>query len=83
MAALSDDEVQAASKKAFAALPDLSGSISELAKLKGVGPATASAVVAAHAPSVAPFMSDEVRKKSTPPGSAIFETEVLTLRCNL
>lgn len=60
VAALSDDEVQAASQKAFAALPNLKDSIGELTKLKGVGPATASAVLAAHAPTVAPFMSDEV-----------------------
>lgn len=60
VAALSDDAVQAASQKAFAALPNLKESISELSKLKGVGPATASAVLAAHAPTIAPFMSDEV-----------------------
>ncbi|GJU28565.1 hypothetical protein Tco_1167186 [Tanacetum coccineum] len=33
-----------------------SKAISELTDLKGVGPATASAVLAAYAPNVAPFM---------------------------
>ncbi|CAA6657677.1 unnamed protein product [Spirodela intermedia] len=41
------------------ALPDLSKAISELTTLKGVGPATASAVLAAYAPDLGPFMSDE------------------------
>jgi hypothetical protein len=58
----SSDEavVESASRKAFTALPDLSKAIAELTVLKGVGPATASAVLAAYAPDVAPFMSDEV-----------------------
>ena len=57
---LDDAVVESASRKAFAALPDLSRAITELTVLKGVGPATASAVLAAYAPDVAPFMSDEV-----------------------
>ncbi|OEL21437.1 hypothetical protein BAE44_0017544 [Dichanthelium oligosanthes] len=56
---LDDAAVESASRKAFAALPDLSKAITELTVLKGVGPATASAVLAAYAPDVAPFMSDE------------------------
>lgn len=59
VAALSDDEVQAASQKAFAALPNVKEAVSQLSVLKGIGPATASAVLATHAPTVAPFMSDE------------------------
>lgn len=57
---LDDAVVESASRKAFAALPDLKRAITELTVLKGVGPATASAVLAAYAPDVAPFMSDEV-----------------------
>lgn len=57
---LADEDVQAASQKAFTALPDLKESIQQLSILKGIGPATASAVLAAYAPSIAPFMSDEV-----------------------
>lgn len=57
---LSEEEVESASKKAFGSLPDLAKAISELTVLKGVGPATASAVLAAYAPDIAPFMSDEV-----------------------
>jgi len=41
------------------AVPHISRAITELTVLKGVGPATASAVLAAYAPDVAPFMSDE------------------------
>lgn len=53
--------MRSASEKAFAALPNLKEAISLLSVLKGVGPATASAVLAVHTPSIAPFMSDEVR----------------------
>jgi hypothetical protein len=56
---LDDNVVKSASEKAFKALPDMSKAISELTVLKGVGPATASAVLAAYAPDLAPFMSDE------------------------
>ncbi|WOK95591.1 hypothetical protein Cni_G04298 [Canna indica] len=59
VSSLDEALVESASRKAFAALPDLSKAVSELTVLKGVGPATASAVLAAYAPDVAPFMSDE------------------------
>ncbi|RWS31609.1 uncharacterized protein B4U80_04609 [Leptotrombidium deliense] len=48
-----------ASKKAFKKLPNLSGAIVALTNLKGIGPASASAVLAAAAPEHAPFMADE------------------------
>ncbi|XP_020105184.1 uncharacterized protein LOC109721803 [Ananas comosus] len=57
--ALGEAEVEAASRAAFAAIPDLARAVSELTALKGVGPATASAILAAFAPEIAPFMSDE------------------------
>lgn len=60
MSKLEETEVESASRRGFLSLPDLSKAISELTVLKGVGPATASAVLAAYAPHVAPFMSDEV-----------------------
>ncbi|XP_012838366.1 PREDICTED: uncharacterized protein LOC105958910 isoform X2 [Erythranthe guttata] len=59
VSSLDDAVVRNASGKAFASLPDVSKAVSELTVLKGVGPATASAVLAAYAPDVAPFMSDE------------------------
>ena len=61
MSSLDEDDVKSASQKAFHSLPDISKAVSELTVLKGVGPATASAVLAAYAPEVAPFMSDEVK----------------------
>ncbi|MCO5565208.1 hypothetical protein L7F22_018881 [Adiantum nelumboides] len=55
-----DDDVKIASLGSFLALPDLKVAISVLSALKSVGPATtASTVLAAVAPDVAPFMSDE------------------------
>jgi len=50
-------------KKAFRALEkkkDIEAAVAALSNLKGVGPAMASAVLAAGAPEVAPFMADEV-----------------------
>ena len=58
---LEESHVKSVSSKGFRALPDLSKAVSEMTALKGVGPATASAVLAAYAPELAPFMSDEVR----------------------
>lgn len=55
----SEDSVEKCSRKAFSLLPDVSAAITELSSLKGVGPATASAVLAAGAPEQAAFMSDE------------------------
>ncbi|KAF8024675.1 hypothetical protein BT93_F1756 [Corymbia citriodora subsp. variegata] len=59
VSSLDEDAVESSSQKAFGSLPDVSKAVSELTVLKGVGPATASAVLAAYAPDVAPFMSDE------------------------
>merc|ERR1711892_1124446 len=50
-------------KKAFRAISkknDLEAAVSALSNLKGVGPAMASAVLAAGAPEIAPFMADEL-----------------------
>lgn len=55
----SDDSVEESSKKAFSLLPDVHAAITELSSLRGVGPATASAVLAAGAPEQTAFMSDE------------------------
>ncbi|XP_010486915.1 PREDICTED: uncharacterized protein LOC104764988 isoform X1 [Camelina sativa] len=59
VSSLDDSVVKSASEKAFKSLPDISKAVKELTVLKGVGPATASAVLAAYAPDIAPFMSDE------------------------
>ncbi|CAL1599230.1 unnamed protein product [Knipowitschia caucasica] len=55
----SADSVEKCSRKAFSLLPDVHAAITELSALKGVGPATAAAVLAAGAPEQAAFMSDE------------------------
>ncbi|CAH8319263.1 unnamed protein product [Eruca vesicaria subsp. sativa] len=57
---LQDSVVKSASEKAFKSLLNISNAVKELTILKGVGPATASAVLAAYAPDIALFMSDEV-----------------------
>lgn len=53
------EQVVQRSAAAFRLLPDMQAAITELCALRGVGPATASAVLAAGAPEVAAFMSDE------------------------
>ncbi|XP_020390120.1 uncharacterized protein zgc:112496 [Rhincodon typus] len=55
----SRESVEACTRKAFKLLPDVSAAITELSKLKAVGPATASAVLVAGAPQEAAFMADE------------------------
>lgn len=52
------EEVVRASMEALRGVPDATAPISRLAKLSGVGPATASAVMAAAAPEVYPFLDD-------------------------
>ncbi|XP_010770460.1 uncharacterized protein [Notothenia coriiceps] len=59
VASNSEDTVERSSRKAFSLLPDVKAAIAELSSLKGVGPATASAVLSAGAPEQAAFMSDE------------------------
>ena len=53
-------EVERTSRAALAAIPDPKAPIAELAGLAGVGPATASAVVAAAAPRLYPFFDELV-----------------------
>ncbi|KAL2078262.1 hypothetical protein ACEWY4_025947 [Coilia grayii] len=55
----SAETVQSCSSKAFALLPDVEAAIAELSTLKGMGPATASAVLAAGAGEEVAFMADE------------------------
>jgi len=59
IASNSEESVEEASKNAFQSLPNLSKAIKELSVLRGVGPATASAILAAGSPDQAPFMADE------------------------
>lgn len=56
----SPDEVEAASRAAFAAIPDERAPLKLLGALKGVGPATVSAVLAAVRPELYPFFDDVV-----------------------
>lgn len=51
--------VMAETKKAFRKLPNLEQAITALSNLKGVGTTMASALLAAAAPEMAPFMADE------------------------
>ena len=52
--------VETASREAFAGAPHPMAPVARLARLKGVGPATASAVLAAARPDVYPFFDDVV-----------------------
>jgi hypothetical protein len=54
------DDVVETSRKAFAAVPDPKAPVTILASLAGVGPATASAVLAAYAPDTYPFFDEAV-----------------------
>ncbi|XP_069762320.1 uncharacterized protein [Narcine bancroftii] len=53
------DSVETCTQKAFQLLPDVPAAITELTKLKAVGPATASAVLVTGAPQEVAFMADE------------------------
>ena len=52
--------VRSASERAFALVPDPRKPLGALSELAGVGPATASAVLAAYRPHVYPFLDDVV-----------------------
>ncbi|MEX2570861.1 MAG: hypothetical protein WD737_06110 [Gemmatimonadota bacterium] len=54
------ETVAETSERALSQIPHATKPISELAKLKGIGPATASAVAAAAAPDVYPFFDELV-----------------------
>ena len=56
-------EVEVVSRAALARIPDARAPITELSKLAGVGPATASAVAAAAAPEHYPFFDDLVARQ--------------------
>ncbi|XP_039754221.1 uncharacterized protein LOC120629359 isoform X2 [Pararge aegeria] len=51
--------VMQVTKKAFKKLPNIESAMTALSSLKGVGTATASALLAAASPEIAPFMADE------------------------
>jgi len=55
-----EQTVQEVSSTAFGRIPHPTQPIAELATLGGVGPATASAVTAAHAPTLYPFLDELV-----------------------
>jgi hypothetical protein len=55
-----DAAVRLCSSRAFAAAPDPRQPLQVVAELAGVGPATASAVLAAHRPDLYPFLDDVV-----------------------
>lgn len=54
------EQVEETARQAFAQVPDLSRPINALAALGGVGPATASALLAAAFPADYPFLDDPV-----------------------
>ncbi|KAG0206485.1 hypothetical protein BGX28_002068 [Mortierella sp. GBA30] len=55
-----DVDVRRISQEAFTLVPrNLKAAITKMAELKGVGPATASAILCAGAPNEVPFMADE------------------------
>ncbi|XP_029433319.1 uncharacterized protein LOC115076237 [Rhinatrema bivittatum] len=55
----SSEMVESCTRRAFKLLPDVEAAITELSQLKAIGPATASAVLAAGAPAEVAFMADE------------------------
>lgn len=64
--------VRKASREAFAAVPDLRKPISILSALAGVGPATASAVLASYSPAIFPFFDELVAQQIPNLGAVAF-----------
>jgi hypothetical protein len=65
-------EVAHTSREAFAAAPDPRKPVSLLVRLGGVGPATASGVLAAHSPEVYPFFDELVAEQMSGLGEVVF-----------
>nr|XP_033818445.1 uncharacterized protein LOC117368823 [Geotrypetes seraphini] len=59
------ETVESCTRRAFKLLPDVEAAITELSQLKAIGPATASAVLAAGAPEEVAFMADEAVESVT------------------
>jgi hypothetical protein len=64
--------VRSESREAFGDIPDPRKPISKLCRLSGVGPATASAVLAALRPDLFPFFDDQVAKQVPDMGTLAF-----------
>ena len=60
IAAIPPEKVEEVSREAFAAIPDPRKPVAILSTLPGVGPATASAALAAYAPHIYPFFDELV-----------------------
>ena len=60
IAAIPPEQVEEVSREAFAAIPDPRKPVAILSTLPGVGPATASAALAAYAPQIYPFFDELV-----------------------
>lgn len=65
-------EVERASREAFALVPEPRKPVARLADLAGVGPATASAVLAAVHPDLYPFFDEDVAKQIPDLGPVAF-----------
>ncbi len=64
--------VKTTSRQALAAVPDLRMPISVLSRLAGVGPATASAVLAGYSPATFPFFDELVAQQIPGLGAVVF-----------
>jgi hypothetical protein len=68
----SEDDVKSISEQAFAAVPDVRKPIPLLRSLSGVGPATASAILAAFRPDLFPFFDEDVARQIPDLGKVSF-----------
>ncbi len=68
----SAERVEAVTAEAFASVPHESAPIAKVAELAGVGPATASALLAAYAPEVYPFFDELVAHQIPSLGAVAF-----------